>query len=159
MANSEESDRYFPTDGDAQQILEVLRSQVRAFGFAEADLSLQERLREMGLPDGLPALQEYFQGFERYLRIFRPEQIAATTEKLTSHLNGDFQWWRLVRGGDSERPSYLGDPTTVLVEDLRDYSRVETLLTDLRGLMIQLGVEVPGNGNDDSARPPQERPQ
>lgn len=81
------------------------------------------------------------------------EQMAATTEKLTSSLEGSFQWWRLVRGGDSERPTYLGDPKAVLVEDLRDYSRVENLLADLRGLMSQLGVSVPGNGDDDSDRP------
>lgn len=159
MANSEESNRYSPTDDDAQQILEVLRGQVRAFGFAEADLALQERLSEMGVPDGFPALEEYFQGLDGYLRIFRLEQMTATTEKLTSRLEGSFRWWRLVRGGDSERPTYLGDPNAVLVEDLRDYSRVESLFADLRGLMSQLGISVPGNGDDDSERPQQERPQ
>lgn len=159
MANGEETDRYSPTDDDAQQILEVLRSQVRAFGFTEADFALQERLGEMGLPDGFPALEEYFRGLDGYLRIFRSKQMVSTTEKLTSHLEGSFQWWRLVRGGDSERPTYLGDPKAVLVEDLRDYSRVETLLTDLRGLMIQLGVEVPGNGDNDTERPQPKRPQ
>ncbi len=159
MANSDESGEYSPTDDDAKQILEFLRGQVRAFGFAEADLALQDLLREMGVPDGMSALAQYFQGLDGYLRIFRAEQMTATTEMLTSRLDGSFQWWRLVRGGDSERPTYFGDPNSVLVEDLRSYSGVESLYSDLRGLMNQLGISVPTNGDDDSAQPQRERPQ
>lgn len=152
MAESDAPNRFSPDDDDATQILEALRERVRTFGFAEADLALQDRLEEFGARRGLDALEVYFHGLDSYFQIFRGDRIDSTTQMLSEHLEGRFDWWRLRRGGDRENFLHSEDTEAVVVEDLRKYAQVEALLTGLRTVMKQLGIPGPRNGGNDFSR-------
>ncbi|MCA3043908.1 MAG: hypothetical protein ING51_12935, partial [Rhodocyclaceae bacterium] len=117
MTTDNSDETFGPTDGDALEILAFLRSRVREYGFADADVALEMRLMDLGISAGNEALREYCHGFDSYMSVFEPESIGRTEELFSTNLSGGFSW-RLLRGGDVERTSRFIDRDSIVVEDL-----------------------------------------
>ena len=143
-----------PSDEDAIEILEHLRSKVREFGFGELDADIGASLIELGVESGVTALERYFGDLYRYLKVFDEASIDRTRFELEEHLDG--KWgWRLLPGGDPEVRGNSGNAYSNGIQDMAAYSAVGALRQSLAGLMRDLGIDVPSDDGDDSPNEPQ----
>lgn len=142
---------------DAMQVLEHLRSKVREFGFGELDANIGSELAIRDLDVGVQTLGAYCSELFLFLKVFDEASISDTTDRISQHLEG--QWsWRLLPGGGREGGLSSNFAYSNGIEDMSEYRVIGTLINSLAAVMRDLGVNVPGDGDDNSPQdPPRKR--
>ena len=113
-----DSDSVRVSDRDAMEVLELLRSKVREFGFGELDADIGASLIERGVDSGVAALERYFADFFLFLKVFDKASIEQTQIRLNEHLQQSWSW-RLLPGGDPEVRRVQAMPIQVVFKTWR----------------------------------------